>query len=45
MGKGLLKFRVKEKRSLFFIAMNAIMYINGGSYECNYSDKSKGKSL
>mgnify|MGYP000024877770 FL=1 len=45
MGKGLLKFRVKKKRSLFFIAMYAIMYINEGSYECNYSDKSKGKSL
>lgn len=45
MGKGLLKFRVKEKRSLFLIAMYAIMYINEGLYECNYSDKSKGKSL
>ena len=45
MGKGLLKFREQEKRSLFFIAMYTIMYINEGSYECNYSDKSKGKSL
>lgn len=45
MGEEKIKIQSKREKEFVFIAMYAIMYINGGSYECNYSDKNKGKSL